>query len=96
MTRELSEKEQKAYAKNGQIDVLDQKLKKWITSGFLTKEEAQNLYDQAAQLYTHKSKLPIAEDIKTAKKNYDALMQTVNRNTDVDKEFITVMDMLLG
>ena len=86
----------KSYAKNDQMETVESNIKKWIEAGYINAEEGLMLKRQAELLYNHKSMLPIAEDIYTAKKNYEALMKTMNREDDTDQEFITVMDMICG
>lgn len=88
------EKMVKAYAKNGQMDLVEVQLREWVNKGYVSEEKAVELREQAVLLLTYKDKLPIAEDIKKAKQNYATALQIVDRRTDVDEMFLALMDLI--
>lgn len=87
------EKLSKAYAKNGQMDLLKERMDSWIKAGYIDEEMASQLICASELLHAYRPKFPIADDMGKAKDNFMIAMKAVNAEYDV---FLSIFEMLYG
>ncbi|SHJ60710.1 hypothetical protein [Pseudobutyrivibrio xylanivorans] len=85
-----------AYAKSGQIDQANAMIEERLQKGDLTEEEGAILKDSVLQLYNARNSLPIAEDDEAVRSNYKTALKVVDKEHDVRKEFLCIIEMLVG
>ena len=85
------EKLSKAYAKNGQLELLENRIKEWLELGYTDKIYADNLIESAKVLFKYRDSLPIASSLEKAKENFE----NVCKQTKAPKDFLVIMRRLL-
>ena len=86
------EKLSKAYAKDGKIEVLKEKLQEWVDKEYVSEDMAEQLWRASEPLYTYRDRFPIADDMIQARDNFEEVLTF----TEAPEEFLEIMRLFVG